>query len=82
MRIREVSTIGLKGATPEGGWSEELKPDDVVHTLVTVHTDEGPVGYGSVFTSEALVRAALKSTTSSSRSSLRCGAEKSCWLAT
>src|ERR671917_2703673 len=59
MRIREVSTVGLKGATPEGGWSEELKPDDVVHTLVTVHTDEGPVGYGSVFTSEALVRAAL-----------------------
>ena len=44
MRIREVSTVGLKGATPEGGWSEELKPDDVVHTLVTVHTDEGPVG--------------------------------------
>jgi D-galactarolactone cycloisomerase len=60
MRIREVSTVGLKGATPEGGWSEELKPDDVVHTLVTVHTDEGPVGYGSVFTSEALVRAALE----------------------
>ena len=60
MRIREVSTIGLKGATPEGGWSEELKPDDVVHTLVTVHTDEGPVGYGSVFTSEALVRAAFE----------------------
>jgi len=60
MRIREVSTVGLKGATPEGSWSEELKPDDVVHTLVTVHTDEGPVGYGSVFTSEALVRAALE----------------------
>ena len=60
MRIREVSTVGLKGATPEGGWSEDLKPDDVVHTLVTVHTDEGPVGYGSVFTSEALVRAALE----------------------
>src|SRR5688500_11615830 len=59
MRIQEVSTVGLKGATPEGGWSEELKPDDVVHTLVTVHTDEGLLGYGSVFTSEALVRAAL-----------------------
>jgi L-alanine-DL-glutamate epimerase-like enolase superfamily enzyme len=59
MRIREVSTVGLKGATPRGGWSEELKPDDVVHTLVAVHTDEGPVGYGSVFTSETLVRAAL-----------------------
>lgn len=51
--------MGLRGATPEGGWSNELKPDDVVHTLVAVRTDEGLVGYGSVFTSENLVRAAL-----------------------
>ena len=59
MKIREIRTAGLRGATPEGGWTNELKPDDVVHTLVAVHTDEGLVGYGSVFTSEALVRAAL-----------------------
>ena len=59
MRIREVRTAGLRGATPLGGWTEELKPDDVVHTLVAVHTDEGVVGLGSVFTSESLVRAAL-----------------------
>lgn len=59
MRIREVRTVGLRGATPEGGWSNELGPDDVVHTLVAVNTDEGLVGYGSVFTSEALVRSAL-----------------------
>jgi L-alanine-DL-glutamate epimerase-like enolase superfamily enzyme len=60
MKIREVRTVGLRGATPEGGWSNELKPDDVVHTLVAVHTDEGLAGYGSVFTSEDLVRASLK----------------------
>lgn len=60
MKIRDIRTVGLRGATPEGGWSNELKPDDVVHTLVAVHTDEGLVGYGSVFTSEDLVRAALK----------------------
>lgn len=60
MRITEVRTAGLRGATPEGGWANELKPDDVVHTLVAVHTDQGLVGYGSVFTSEDLVRAALK----------------------
>lgn len=59
MKIREVRTAGLRGATPEGGWSNELKPDDVVHTLVAVHTDEGIVGHGSVFTSEDLVRASL-----------------------
>ena len=46
-------------ATPEGGWDEELRPDDCVHTLVAVITDSGPVGLGSVFTSEGLVRAAL-----------------------
>jgi L-alanine-DL-glutamate epimerase-like enolase superfamily enzyme len=30
-----------------------------VHTLIAVRTDEGPVGLGSVFTSDDLVRAAL-----------------------
>jgi L-alanine-DL-glutamate epimerase-like enolase superfamily enzyme len=60
MKITEVRIAGLRGATPEGGWSHELRPDDVVHTLVAVHTDEGLVGVGSVFTSESLVRAALE----------------------
>ena len=59
MKIREVQVAGLRGATPEGGWTNELKPDDVVHTLMAVHTDESPVGLGSVFTSEELVRGAL-----------------------
>ena len=59
MEIRDVRIAGLRGATPEGGWSNELRPDDVVHTLVAVRTDEGLVGYGSVFTSEELVRGAL-----------------------
>ncbi|MET9023795.1 mandelate racemase/muconate lactonizing enzyme family protein [Actinopolymorpha sp. NPDC004070] len=60
MRIREIRVAGLRGATPPGGWSAELQPDDVVHTLVAVHTDDGPVGVGSVFTSEALVRGAVE----------------------
>jgi D-galactarolactone cycloisomerase len=59
MRIRRIEAVGLRGATPKGGWSNELAPDDVVHTLVAVHTDEGLVGMGSVFTSEELVRGAL-----------------------
>jgi len=59
MKIREIRCAGLRGATPEGGWSNEIRPDDCVHTLVAVHTDEGPVGLGSVFTSDGLVRAAL-----------------------
>src|SRR5438105_9299431 len=60
MKIRSIRCAGLRGATPEGGWSNELKPEDCVHTLVAVHTSEGLVGIGSVFTSEALVRGALK----------------------
>src|SRR5881394_505241 len=60
MRIHSVRCSGLRGATPEGGWSNELKPDDCVHTLVTVQTDEGLTGIGSVFTSDLLVRGALK----------------------
>ena len=59
MKIREIRALGLRGGTPEGGWSNELKPDDCVHTLILVLTDEGPVGLGSVFASDDLVRAAL-----------------------
>ncbi|MGB3486371.1 MAG: mandelate racemase/muconate lactonizing enzyme family protein [Mycobacterium sp.] len=59
MKITHINTCGLRGATPEGGWSNELQPDDVVHTLVAVHTDTGQVGIGSAFTSEGLVRAAI-----------------------
>ena len=60
MKIREIRSAGLRGATPEGGWSNELRPEDCVHTLVTVHTDEGVTGLGSVFTNDGLVAASLK----------------------
>ena len=59
MKIREIRCAGLRGATPEGGWSNELRPDDCVHTLIAVHTDDGAVGLGSVFTNDSLVRASL-----------------------
>lgn len=59
MKIREIRCAGLHGATPEGGWSSELRPEDCVHTLITVHTDESLVGLGSVFSNDQLVRAAL-----------------------
>lgn len=60
MRIREIRCAGLRGATPAGGWATELTPEDNVHTLVVVHTTEDLYGVGSVFTSEALVRASLE----------------------
>ncbi len=59
MKIVEISALGLRGATVQGGWSAELEPDDCVHTLIEVRTDEGLTGLGSVFTSEALVTASL-----------------------
>ncbi len=59
MEIREIRAVGLRGATPEGGWSRELRPDDCVHTLIAVLTGEGLTGLGSVSTDDGLVRSAL-----------------------
>jgi D-galactarolactone cycloisomerase len=59
MRIREIRAVGLRGATPEGGWEAELQPEDCIHTLIAVVTDEGLTGLGSVFTSDDLVRSSL-----------------------
>jgi D-galactarolactone cycloisomerase len=58
--IRSVTAMPLMGESPKGGWSNEIKPEDSVHTLIAVHTDAGITGYGSVFTNGGLVEAALK----------------------
>ena len=60
MKIREIRALGLRGETPQGGWSAELAADDCVHTLVEVVSDEGATGIGSVFTSLRLVEASLQ----------------------
>ena len=60
MRITEIRCAGLRGATPEGGWTNELRPDDCVHALIAVHTDAGLIGLGSAFANDALVRGALQ----------------------
>ena len=59
MKITKIKTAGLRGATPEGGWANEIKQDDCIHTLVAVYTDEGVTGWGSTFTNDALVKAAI-----------------------
>ncbi|MEZ4709445.1 MAG: mandelate racemase/muconate lactonizing enzyme family protein [Caldilineaceae bacterium] len=59
MKITSITPHGLIGDTPEGGWTNEILPEDCVHTLVQVETDEGITGWGSVFTNDGLVRAAL-----------------------
>src|SRR3982750_658311 len=59
MKITEIRAAGLRHGTPEGGWSNEIRPDDCVHTLIAVVTDEGVTGWGSVFTNDQLVQGAL-----------------------
>ncbi len=49
----------MRGTVPEGGWPNELRPEDCLYTLVTVLTDEGLTGVGSVYTNDELVRSAL-----------------------
>jgi D-galactarolactone cycloisomerase len=59
MKITSITATGLRGQTPAGGWTTEIRPSDCVHTLVKVETDGGLAGWGSVFTNDALVKAAL-----------------------
>ncbi|CAN5194133.1 mandelate racemase/muconate lactonizing enzyme family protein [soil metagenome] len=60
VRIEAIVAAPLLGESPKGGWSSEIRPEDSVHTLIAVHTDQGITGYGSVFTNGGLVEAALK----------------------
>ena len=60
MTIAELRLTGLKGGTVEGGWTEELTPEDDINTIIEVVADDGRIGVGSAMTSGALVRAAVK----------------------
>jgi len=60
MKIAKVILTGLAGATSEGGWANELKPEDDLHTIIEVLTDDGLAGVGSVYTTKSLTAAAVK----------------------
>jgi len=60
MKIRELRSIPLMGRTPQGGWDHDVDPEENLHTLVQVLTDEDVSGIGSVYTSQALVEGGLK----------------------
>jgi L-alanine-DL-glutamate epimerase-like enolase superfamily enzyme len=60
MKIVDIRLTGLAGGTVEGGWANELKPEDDLNTIVEVVTDEGLIGVGSAMTSKSLVEAAVK----------------------
>ena len=59
LKIRSIVSLPLLGESPKGGWSHEIVPEDSVHALIAVHTEEGITGYGSVFTDGRLVATGL-----------------------
>jgi L-alanine-DL-glutamate epimerase-like enolase superfamily enzyme len=59
MKIADVRTIPLRGATNDTGWPGGTDPDEQMNTLVEIRTDEGPSGIGSCFTSLPFVEASL-----------------------
>ncbi|MCA9112757.1 MAG: mandelate racemase/muconate lactonizing enzyme family protein [Planctomycetaceae bacterium] len=60
MKIISVDVCPLSGATVDGGWPQGHEPQEDLHTLVIVRTDNEHVGYGSCFTSGALVAGAVQ----------------------
>src|SRR5262245_48577031 len=60
MLIREIKVHRLLGGTVDGGWPAGHEPEDDLHALVEIISDEGRSGVGSVFTSSGLVEAGLE----------------------
>ncbi|MBM4067859.1 MAG: mandelate racemase/muconate lactonizing enzyme family protein [Planctomycetes bacterium] len=60
MKIVDIRLTGLAGGTVEGGWANDLKPEDDLNTVVEVISDEGLIGVGSAMTGKALVEAAVR----------------------
>ena len=60
VRIRNIVVAPLFGESPKGGWSAEIKPEDSIHAVIAVHTEDGRTGWGSVFTDGRLAQAAVQ----------------------
>jgi L-alanine-DL-glutamate epimerase-like enolase superfamily enzyme len=60
MNVIEVEVIGLIGGTVDGGWPQGHEPQENLHSLLRVRTDEGIDGWGSCFTSASLVAGAME----------------------
>jgi L-alanine-DL-glutamate epimerase-like enolase superfamily enzyme len=60
MKIIDVRIFPLTGGTVDGGWPQGHEPQEDLHTLVEVITDEGLTGWGSCFTSGSLVAGAMR----------------------
>lgn len=59
MKITDVRTVPLRGATHDTGWPGGTDPNEQMNTIVEIRTDEGLTGIGSCFTGMAFVEASL-----------------------
>jgi D-galactarolactone cycloisomerase len=59
MKITDIRSIPLLGATHDTGWPGGTDPNEQMNTLIEIHTDEGLVGIGSCFTNRVFVEASL-----------------------
>ena len=59
MRITDVRTIPLRGATHDTGWPGGTDPNEQMNTLLEIKSDGGLSGIGSCFTSLPFVEASL-----------------------
>src|SRR3954464_278413 len=60
MKIAEVRTLALSGSTHDHGWPGGTDPSVQYNTLVEVVSDEGLSGWGSCYTTRALVEGSLE----------------------
>lgn len=60
MQIKQIVVHKLLGGTVDGGWPDGHEPEDDLHALLEIETDEGLTGVGSVFTNSALVEAGVE----------------------
>ena len=60
MKIRNIRVHRLLGGTVDGGWPEGHQPEDDLHALLEIETDQDLTGIGSVFTSSGLVEAGVE----------------------
>jgi L-alanine-DL-glutamate epimerase-like enolase superfamily enzyme len=59
VKIVTINVCPLTGATVDGGWPQGFEPQENLHTLLIVGTADGLQGYGSCYTSGALVAGAV-----------------------
>ncbi len=59
MKILDVRTIPLSGATHDTGWPGGTDPNEQMNTLIEVVADSGLIGIGSCFTNRVFVEASL-----------------------